>query len=130
MAGVINEEISKLKEGRYIVLDGEACVIKSMQRSAPGKHGHAKYRIEAVTLIGNSKKHTVITGHDKVQVPIVDKKSAQVLSITGDTAQIMDSETFETFNIKIPEDLKEKVQEGSSVVYWDILGQKILKQLK
>ncbi len=130
MAGIINEEISKLKEGRYMVIDGEACVIKRMQRSAPGKHGHAKYRIDATTLISNSKKQIIVTGHDKVQVPIVDKNDAQVLSVSGDVAQVMDSQTYETFNIKIPEDLKNEVKDGSQVVYWDILGDKILKQVK
>ncbi len=130
MAGVINEEISKLKEGRYIVIDGVACVIKSMQRSAPGKHGHAKYRVEAISLIGKSKKQIVISGHDKVQVPIIDKNDAQVLSISGDTAQVMDSESYETFNLEIPEELKGQVNEGDTIIYWDILGQKVMKQVK
>ncbi len=130
MAGIINEEISKLKEGRYIVLDGEACVIKKMQRSAPGKHGHAKYRVEATTIIGNSKKQVIITGHEKVQVPIIDKKDAQVLSVSGNSAQIMDSETYETFSIDVPDELKGEVKEGSNIVYWDIMGEKILKQVK
>ena len=130
MAGIINEEISKLKVGRFIVMEGVACVITSMQRSAPGKHGHAKYRVEAKSIIGNSKRQMVISGHDKVQVPIVDKNSAQVLSVTGTTAQVMDSESYETFNMEIPEELRNEIVEGVDIIYWDILGQKIIKQLK
>ena len=97
---VENKSISDLKPGRYIMMDGEACKILDMQKSAPGKHGHAKYRVSAQTLISKTKKIKVFTGHAHVQVPIIEKKEAQVLSVSSDSAQIMDMETFETFDAK------------------------------
>ncbi len=66
----------------------------------------------------------------KVDVPIIDKKNAQVLSIQGDMANVMDMESYETFDIKIPEELKGQIVEGSQVLYWIILGEKIIKQVK
>ena len=69
-------------------------------------------------------------GHDKVEVPIVDKRTAQVLSITGTTANVMDSETYEIFDIEIPPELKARVAEGSNILFWKILDQRIMKQLK
>jgi len=69
-------------------------------------------------------------GHDNVDVPIVEKKSAQVLSIQGSTANVMDSESYETFDLSIPEEFKGEVVEGVNVMYWVILNDKVMKQVK
>lgn len=127
---IVQEEIGKMKEGRYIVIDGSACIIKKMQKSAPGKHGHAKYRVDAEDLLTGAKKVIMMTGHARVDVPIIDKLAAQVLSVSGKTAQIMDMQTYETFDIEIPDDLKDKVVAGANVIYWNIMGRKVLKGVK
>ena len=119
-----------LKKGSYVIFDGIACIVRSNQISRPGKHGHAKCRIEAVGILAGQKKIVVIPGHDKVQVPIIQKENAQVLSVKGDTANVMDLKTYETFDIKIPEDLKGKVKDGDQVLYWIVLDDKIIKQVK
>ncbi len=119
-----------MKVGNYVIIDGVACVVKKVDFSAPGKHGHAKYRIEAVSLIDGNKKIIVKPSHDKLEVPIIEKKAAQVLSIAGEKANVMDMETYETFELDIPEELKDKVKEGASVTYWIILGNKVLKEVK
>jgi len=130
MADVTQEEISKLKPGRYVIIDGAACTLSSMQRSAPGKHGHAKYRVEAKDMITGNKKIIIMTGHSKIDVPIIEKKNAQVLSISGNTAQLMDMESYETFDADIPSELKGKIVAGATVVFWAILGKKLIKQVK
>ena len=122
--------VGSLKEGNYIILDGEACVVKSIQLSKTGKHGSMKCRLEAITLIDNKKKVQVFPSSDKIEVPIIEKKEAQVLSIHEDKANVMYLETYETFDIKIPEDLKEQVTEGRQVVYWIILSEKVIRQVK
>jgi translation initiation factor 5A len=53
-----------------------------------------------------------------------------VLSVSGDTANVMDAESYETFDLKIPEELKADVVEGAKVLYWIILGEKVMKQIK
>ncbi|MAG52950.1 MAG: translation initiation factor IF-5A [Nanoarchaeota archaeon] len=130
MSGTKQSTVTSLKPGSYVVFDGVACRVNKIETSRPGKHGHAKCRVDASSLIDGSKKVIVLPGHDKIDVPIIDKKTAQVLSVSGDTANIMDEENYETFDIKIPSDLKGKITEGVSVIYWDILGDKVLKQLK
>ena len=122
--------VGSLKKGNYVVIDGIACTVVDTQTSRPGKHGHAKVRLSAVGLIDGKKRVIVMPGHDNIEVPIIDKKSAQVLSISGDMANVMDSETYETFDIKIPEELKGQVKEGSNVLYWIILNDKVIKQVK
>ncbi|MAG78680.1 translation initiation factor IF-5A [archaeon] len=117
------------KPGRYVIFDGHACVVKNIDISRPGKHGHAKCRIEAVTITGGKKIVKILPGHDKIESPVIEKKKAQVLSTQGSTANVMDLESFETFDINIPEDLKDKVKEGVNVMYWVVLEDKIIKQL-
>jgi len=127
----IQEEISKLKPGRFIILDGEACKITNMEKSAPGKHGHAKYRVTAVNLVTGNKKIVILTGHAKVAVPIIEKKNAQVLSVEGDKAQLMDLESYETIEAEIDKDeVKEPVEPGQQVLYWSIMGKRVIKQIK
>lgn len=128
MSEIKTEEVGHLKVGSYIIMDGKACRISKMDRSSPGKHGHAKYRVEAVGLLDKQKKVQVITGHAKVEVPIIEKKDAQVLSIAGDKAQLMDMTSYETFEAPIPADMKDKVVAGGTVICWDILGTKVIKQ--
>ena len=122
--------VSSLQKGSSIVLEGAACRIVDMQTSRPGKHGHAKVRLTAIGLVDDKKRVVVMPGHDNVEVPIVEKKTAQVLSIQGNKANVMDSETYETFDLDIPEELKGQVVEGCQVLYWVILNDKVMKQVK
>jgi len=122
--------VGSLQKGSYVVLEGAACKVADMQVSRPGKHGHAKVRLTAVGLVDEKKRIVVMPGHDNVDVPIVEKKSAQVLSIQDDTANVMDAENYETFDLKIPEELKGQVAEGANVLYWVILNDKVMKQVK
>jgi len=122
--------IGSLKKGNYVVIDGEACRVVDIQVSRPGKHGHAKVRCVGVGIIDDRKREVVKPGHDNVEVPIVDKRNAQVLSITGDSANVMDSETYETFDLAVPAELKAELSEGANVLYWEIMGQKVMKQIK
>lgn len=121
-------DLNEIRVSGYIMLDGAPCVIINIKKSAPGKHGHAKYRITAVGII-DGKKRVVVKAHGRVEVPIVDKKQAQVLSIKGEKAQVMDNETYETFDITIPEELKEQIREGIQISYWNIMGTLVMKKV-
>ena len=100
-------------------------------RRAPhstGKHGHAKCRIEAIGIIDGKKKVFVTGGHERLDVPMINKNKGQVLNITGETASIMDLESYETLDgVPIMEDVKEGLGEGDQVEYWDIEGTKVIK---
>lgn len=123
-------DAGSLKVGNYILLDNVPCVIKSIQISKTGKHGHAKCRIEAIGIINDDKKIMVMPGHEKVDVPIVEKRSGQILSITGSVVNLMDSESYETLDVPLPDDLKDDLKEGDNVMYWVVAGQKVIKQKK
>lgn len=122
--------VGSLQKGSYVVVDGAACRVVDTQTSRPGKHGHAKVRMQAVGILDGKKREVVMPGHDNIDVPIIEKKNAQVLSVTGDMANVMESETYETFDLVIPEELKKECVEGSVVLYWKVLEQRVMKQVK
>jgi translation initiation factor 5A len=130
MAEIKMASIGSLKKGSYCVIEGAACVVSDVKVSRPGKHGHAKVNLTAVGIIDDKKRNIVMPGHDNIEVPIIEKKNAQVLSVSGDTANVMDMGTYETFDLKIPEDLRGEVKDGQVVLYWEILNDKVLKQVK
>ncbi len=122
--------VGSLAKGSYVIIDDAPCKVVDVQTSKTGKHGHAKARLEAVGIIDQKKRIIVRPSHDNIEVPIIEKKTAQVLSISGNMANVMDSETYETFDLEIPEELKNECIEGCTVLYWRILDSKIMKQIK
>jgi translation initiation factor 5A len=130
MGETVPKSVATLSKGNYVIIDGIASIVSDTSTSRPGKHGHAKVRLVAVGMIDGKKRELVMPGHDNIDVPIIEKKTAQVLSITGDNANVMDSESFETFDLKVPEELKDTCREGSNILYWVILNDKVMKQVK
>ena len=124
------QSIGGLQKGSYIVIDGVACKVTDTATSRPGKHGHAKVNLMAVGLIDGKKRNLVLPGHDNVEVPIIEKKDAQVLSVSGTTASCMDMETYETIELSIEDDEVKDAKEGDIILYWQILDDKVAKQIK
>ena len=118
---------TEARVGTNILIDGESYTIKKIDISKTGKHGHAKARVEAVGIINGQKKVFVVPWHDRLEIPMIDKKKGQVLSI-GDKVSIMDLGNFETIEIDCPEEIKSELQANSNVEYWDIEGKKIIKR--
>ncbi|MDP3986797.1 MAG: translation initiation factor IF-5A [Nanoarchaeota archaeon] len=118
---------TEARVGTNILIEGDPYTVKKVDTSKTGKHGHSKVRIEAAAIIGDSKKVFVAPGHEKFEVPMIEKRKGQVLSIS-DKVSLMDLENFETLDIDCPEDIKSELQETSDVEYWDIEGRKIIKK--
>jgi translation initiation factor 5A len=121
-------EMRELKVNRYVVIDDEPCKIISIQMSKPGKHGEAKARLEAVGIFDGQKRSVVHPVTHKVRVPMIDKGKAQVLSVHGNQAQLMDLETYQTFELPIPEDLADKLQPGQETMYLEAMGRRKFSQ--
>jgi translation initiation factor 5A len=122
-------DATEMRVSSYLMLDDMAYQVKKMDVSKTGKHGHAKVRFEAINVFTGKKKVQVVPGHDKFEVPMVKKSKAQVLSVSGDEANLMDAESFENLELPIPEELKGEVKDGGEVEYWDIEGVKLIKRV-
>ena len=118
------KQVRELRVGNYMNIDDEPCKIVEITTSKPGKHGEAKARIVAIGIFDNQKRSVVFPVTHKVQVPIIEKKTAQVISIEGDEAQLMDMETYETFHIPLSEEEKELVEAGKEVMYMEAMGRR------
>lgn len=118
------QEVRELKENKYILIDEEPCRIVEITTSKPGKHGEAKARIVAIGVFDNQKRSVIFPTKHKVKVPIIEKKTGQVLSVQGNEALVMDMETFEQFNIAIPEEFKDKIKSGVEIEYWESMGKR------
>ena len=121
---------NQVQKGSFILMGGVACKVVDVEISKPGKHGHSKVRISAMGLVDEKKRIEVMPGHDNVEIPIIEKRNAQVLSVQGDMANVMDAENYETFDIKIPEEFKGQVKDGMSVMYWVIMNERVIKQVR
>ena len=115
-------DLGSLKVGSYIIIDNEPCRIVSYDHSKPGKHGSAKARVAAMGVFDGSKHSLVSPVSANVEVPLINKKSGQVISISGNTLQIMDLETFEVFETSsVEEEVRDKIRQGGEVEYWQVL---------
>jgi translation initiation factor 5A len=118
--------LSDVKIGSYILIDGEPCRIIEYDKSKPGKHGSAKARVVATGIFDGSKHSLVSPVSAGIEIPMIEKRTGQIISINKEQGiiQIMDMETFETFDSP-PSDDKEisnKLIEGVEVEYWKVLG--------
>jgi translation initiation factor 5A len=126
-------EIKSCKPGSYIMIDGEACKVTSMVKSKPGKHGAAKVRLDAVGIFDDKKRSLMKPATANVEVPIIEKQKAQIISVSGDIVQLMDLQTYETFECSIPEEFKDNIKsgaEGTEVLYWMIGEKRQIKEVR
>jgi len=119
-----------LKIGRYVLADEHPCKIVSMSKSKPGKHGAAKINLDAISIFDGSKHSLMKPSDGDVEVPVIDRKKAQVVSMSGNTAQLMDLVSFETFEVTIPEEMTEGIEVGKEIQYMEVMGRKLLLRIE
>jgi translation initiation factor 5A len=125
-------KVGDLRVSSYAIIDGEPSQIMSIQKSKPGKHGSAKFRCTAISLFDGSKRSFVSPVDASIQIPIVEKRSAQILSISPTSVQMMDLETYEVFDVAQPSDegIRSKLEAGREVEYWRIMGRNKIQRVK
>ena len=67
---------------------------------------------------------------DKVFVPIIDKKSGLVNAVMGEKLQLMDMESYETFEIPLPSEFTAEQLEGKEVEYHETMGRIKIARIK
>ncbi len=122
-------EIREIKKGSFLIMDNEPCKVVEVQTSAPGKHGHAKARIDGFGIFDGSRHTAVMPTHSKCDIPLIDKKQAQVLAVQENKVQLMDLTTYENFWLDLPDEMKAKAIPSATVEYWEVMGKRILKAL-
>lgn len=125
-------ELGSIKVGSYVMIENEPCRIVDYAKSKPGKHGSAKARVVAVGVFDGVKRSFVKPVDSNVEVPLIEKRTGQVISLMPAAVQLMDLETFEVFEATYPEDetLKGRLANGVEVEYWRILGRTKIMRAK
>lgn len=121
----------EIKVGRFILIDGVPCRVVSIDTSSPGKHGAAKMRITAIGIFDGQKKTLLKDAHGDVEVPVIKKTKAQVVSVNGNAVQLMDSATYEVYEINVPDDYEDKgkLNAGVEVEVMEAMGRKALSRV-
>ncbi|MFC7202536.1 translation initiation factor IF-5A [Haloferax namakaokahaiae] len=116
------KQVRELQEGSYVMMEEKPCKIYAYSTAKPGKHGSAKARVEARGVFDSKKRSLSQPVDAKVWVPIIERKQGQVVSVTGEDAQIMDLETYQTFTMRIPDD--EELNPEDEIEYLEYEGQR------
>ncbi len=125
-------DVGSLKTGSYVIVDDEPCRIVDLTKSKPGKHGSAKARVVTIGVFDGVKRSFVKPVDAKVDVPMIEKRTGQVLASLPTSVQIMDLETYEVFETSFPEDedLRSRLNQGVEIEYWRILGRTKIMRAK
>ncbi len=142
-------DLGSLKIGSYILLphsdqpSGEPCRIVEYDTSKPGKHGAAKARIVGEGIFDAKNAPTWVRSDSgqkrphvgpvsmQIHVPMINKKLGQIISINGDTVQVMDSETFETIDVTmVDKDVRGNLDNGQNVEYWVVMDKTKIMRIK
>ena len=125
-------KVGELKRGSYAIINDEPSQIVSIQKSKPGKHGSAKFRCTAISLFDGRKQSFVSSTDTNIQIPIVDKRSGQIINLELGSVQIMDLETYEMMDVAMPadEEVASKLEAGKNVEYWIIMDRVKIQRVK
>lgn len=122
-----------IKEGSYIMIDNVPCRVVEVEKSKTGKHGSAKARIVGIGVLDGVKRTIVVPTDAAVEVPVIEKFTAQVISVTRDNIQLMDLRNYQTFEIPsnyVEDEAKGKLESGVQVEVWDIAGYRKIMRVR
>lgn len=125
-------KVGELKVGSYAMINGVPSRIAQVTKSKPGKHGSAKFRCTAISLWDGSKQSFVDSTGATIQIPIVDKRSGQVVSMTPASVQLMDLENYDMMDVEQPndEEVASALEAGKEVEYWIIMDRVKIVRVK
>jgi len=121
-------EVRTLKVGYAVMIDSEPCKIVSYTTSKPGKHGAAKARVEAMGVFGGQRRGFILPVDAKIEIPVVERKTGQLLATMGDAIQIMDLGDYSTFEVPRP-DISGLTQ-GAEIEYLEFEGRRLIERAK
>jgi translation initiation factor 5A len=120
----------ELKIGRYVLIDDIPCRVVEIESSKPGKHGSAKMRITAIGIFEGQKKTLLSPGDADVESPIIERRNVQIMSVSGKSVQVMDQQTYEIYQIEVPDELVASAAAGKEAEVLEAMGRKKMERVK
>ena len=87
-------------------------------------------RITGIGVFENEKKTMLTPGDADVEVPIIERKNVQIMSVSGNTVQVMDSQTYEMYDLEIPEELKDQLVAGKEAEIIQAMGKRKIERMR
>jgi translation initiation factor 5A len=109
------KDLKKLKKGKYIIHEDEACVIKDMQFL--NNQNNPVIKLELEGLFSGKHYNAHILTHENIQESNLTRKCGTIVSKKDNEIEIMDIQTFETFKANISPELLKRAQEGDNVTF-------------
>lgn len=130
MVDKIYGSMGDLKVGKYVIIEEVPCRVVSIDKSKPGKHGAAKMNVVAIGIFDNTKRSLMKPSDADVEIPIIERKRAQIVAVTGNSAQLMDLASYETFEVEVPDDMRSEIEAGREIEYMETMGRKLLLRVR
>lgn len=112
--------------GSWFMHDKEPWQVKRVETVVCGTHSHSKTKLHAKNLYGGGEKVVVMGHQDPVDLADIFKKGASVISKLKDKVQIMDSQSYETFDAELSKELFDEINEGDNVTFVNFEGKIIV----
>lgn len=120
----------ELKVGKYVLIEDIPCRVVNIESSKPGKHGSAKMRITAIGIFSGQKKTLLSPGDADVEIPIIERKTVQIMSVSGNNAQVMDQKTYEMYDMEVPEEMLADAAPGKEADVLEAMGMRKMERIK
>lgn len=122
------KRVIDLKKGSYVWYNNDAWEVLEIETAKTGKHGSAKARIVIKSVTTGKVTELIKPTQDPIEVPVINKRKCQVVAKVSDNLfTVMDLDTYETFDAKALDEIKDRLEEGQKVIVWDF-GEKIIVQ--
>ncbi|MEM4626340.1 MAG: translation initiation factor IF-5A [Candidatus Bilamarchaeaceae archaeon] len=119
-----------IKVGKYILIDEIPCKVVEVETSKTGKHGAGKMRITGIGVFEGQKKVLLTPADADVEVPIIERKTVQIMSLNGKTAQVMDTQTYEIYEMEVPDELLPNAAACKEVEILSSMGKKKMERIR
>ena len=87
-------------------------------------------RITGIGIFENQKKVMLTPGDADVVVPVIGRKNIQIMSIEGKTAKVMDQQTYEMYDLEIPDELLKDAAAGKEAEILEAMGRRKVERIR
>ena len=119
---------SDIKNNFVMEFNGNLWKVVEFLHVKPGK-GNAFVRTKLKKIPGGQVIEQTFRSGEKIDDVKLLANEMTYLYSDDSHYHIMDNETYETFDLEIPADLSGEVVEGVVILYWEILDDKVMKQV-
>ena len=114
--------VKELENGDYVSYNGKPCRVKSKVNVTVGTHCHTKVKLELEFIFEKRTEEIAFATHTQLEQLEIYRKKGQIIAKQGETLQVMDLVSYETFDAGCEKELYDELEVGNEVIFLDISG--------